>query len=806
MQENLDRPVAIKIISNDLDEADVSFGQRFKNEAKAMAKLNHPGIVKVFDYGQTTNGILYIVMEYIEGTDVSRMIKEQGRLRTEHAMAIAAHVCDALAFAHERGIIHRDIKPANIMVGYDGVVKVADFGLAKMTVDGATLGLTKTGMAMGTLHYMAPESLILGAAVDHRADIYAVGVMLCQMLTGKLPQGVMDPPSEQVPGLDPRFDSIIAKAMSEDRGERYQIIRELRSDLDATLTKPVVKVAAEAAQTPAALTTTARPQRPEGQNNRSPLEKMRVMFSGLPLPVRVGFMLGFLVLVLWITSDFWFRKAPSNSSAKAYKTAKNISPENVPTTGTGLIQATPPANPPSNLSDTDLNAGLISWWKGDGDAKDSAGIHHGILRGNVEFADGLFGKAFRIKESNSYVEVPDSPSLRVTPNSPLTVTAWTYRTTSTMPFHILGKRLDRTTPHYQLGIDQRFPSIPSINEWTFWTLVNSGGKTVVYVNGMPTAARVAFDGDDSAPFEIGAAGNYHGFIGLIDDVRIYNRDLPPYQIEALYRQRPVPASSMSSPSSSASTSTISTQPDPVVTSNSPFTNSLGMKFVPIPSTSNLRCVHETRKQDYAAFAAENLTVDGSWKSPKTASGVAVSFEDSHPVVNVNWDDAKAFCAWLSKKERRSYRLPTDNEWSFAVGIGTAEPPGGTPSDLNQKLKNIYPWGEHWPPPDRTGNYADVFALAKFPTHGVIDGYTDGYGTTAPVMSFPANTLGIHDLGGNVLEWCEDWYNTRQDTRTMRGGAWLGYGNNFLLSSCRYPFAPDTRYMEFGFRCVLINVP
>jgi serine/threonine protein kinase len=120
-------------------------------------KLNHPGIVAVHDFGQTGGGLLYIVMEYVEGTDVSRMIAKEGRLHTEHAMAITAHVCDALAYAHDRGIIHRDIKPANIMVGYDGVVKVADFGLAKMTHSNAS-GLTQSGMAMGTLHYMAPEA------------------------------------------------------------------------------------------------------------------------------------------------------------------------------------------------------------------------------------------------------------------------------------------------------------------------------------------------------------------------------------------------------------------------------------------------------------------------------------------------------------------------------------------------------------------------------------------------------------------------------------------------------------------------
>lgn len=261
-QLNLDRPVAIKILPPGLDEVDESYAERFKNEARAMARLNHPGIVAVHDTGEAADGTRYIVMEYVEGTDVSRMVARQSRLPAEHALAITAHVCDALQYAHERGIIHRDIKPANIMLGYDGVVKVADFGLAKINQGGES-GLTRSGMAMGTLHYMAPETLTLGAAVDHRADLYAVGVMLFQMLTGSLPQGMFEMPSEQVPGTDPRFDAIIIKALRNDRDLRYQSAEALRADLDAILTQPVARVAADDENAPAALPTEARPQRPE---------------------------------------------------------------------------------------------------------------------------------------------------------------------------------------------------------------------------------------------------------------------------------------------------------------------------------------------------------------------------------------------------------------------------------------------------------------------------------------------------------------------------------------------------------------
>ena len=133
-QNSLDRYVAIKILAPQLDDdADAEFAARFKQEAKTMAKFQHPGIVAVHDAGETATGLLYIVMEFIEGTDVAQMLKSQGKLDPAHALAITAHVCDALAYAHEHGVIHRDIKPANIMLNMEGQVKVADFGLAKAT-------------------------------------------------------------------------------------------------------------------------------------------------------------------------------------------------------------------------------------------------------------------------------------------------------------------------------------------------------------------------------------------------------------------------------------------------------------------------------------------------------------------------------------------------------------------------------------------------------------------------------------------------------------------------------------------------
>lgn len=241
VQTNLDRPVAIKILPPGVEEEDPSFAERFKSEAKLMAKLNHPAVVAVYDFGTTAGGQLYFAMEYVDGSDVSQMIAAQGKLSPEHALAITAHVCDALQAAHELGIVHRDIKPANVLLNMKGQVKVADFGLAKVEEHG-NHGLTKAGYAMGTPDFVAPEALMLGIAIDGRADLYAVGVMLYQMLTGIIPRGAFKPASALVQGLDPRFDPIIMKAMQHDRAERHQSAAELRRELDLILTVPFVRI------------------------------------------------------------------------------------------------------------------------------------------------------------------------------------------------------------------------------------------------------------------------------------------------------------------------------------------------------------------------------------------------------------------------------------------------------------------------------------------------------------------------------------------------------------------------------------
>ncbi len=240
------------------------------------------------------------------------------------------------------------------------------------------------------------------------------------------------------------------------------------------------------------------------------------------------------------------------------------------------------------------------------------------------------------------------------------------------------------------------------------------------------------------------------------------------------------------------------------TKAAPFINSLGMKFVPVPGTKVLFCIHETRCDDYAAYEAAVPRVDGSWKQ-KTIDGLPFSARRDHPVVNVNWDDAQAFCAWLSQKEGNRYRLPTDREWSHAVGIGQMEKvPNGTTPELIQMLAGVYPWGGGYPPKtsDQAGNYADMAWKELLRGQRCIDGYDDGFPATAPVMSYKANQLGLFDLGGNAQEWCEDWYDATRTKRVLRGSSWIKSPQSYLLSSYRDGFGPSRRNDSNGFRCVV----
>jgi serine/threonine protein kinase len=552
-QRSLDRFVAIKILPPDFDDGVSGFTERFKREAKAMAHLKHPGIVAVHDAGTTSGGLLYFVMECIEGTDVQKLVTERGRIEPGEALRITGAVCAALAYAHGHGVIHRDIKPSNVMIEADGDVKIADFGLAKSTAPETTL-LTMSNITMGTLDYMPPEALQDAAHADHRADIFAVGVMLYQMLTGKLPRGKYIAPSRLVPGLDKRMDRIVDRALQPERTARYASAGEMGAAL-APISRSIAR--------------------------RAPAVRGAKASRKMPVLLAIS---GIAALAALAHFKPWKNGAP---------------------------RPAPPKSPD-------------------------------VIRGA------------------SHAKAPVTPA--------------------------------------------------------------------------------------------------------------------------------------------------------TATKDAPFVNTLGQEFVPVPGTQALFCRWETRVKDYAEYARVS-TADTEWMVQEK-DGVPVGREPEHPVCALSWDEANAFCKWLTQKENdgeklpkgMQYRLPTDEEWDRAAGLATV--PGATPSEKSGKNDMNFPWGTDFPPPGKVGNYADETFHGKFAQEPDkwIEGYTDGFATTAPVGSFPPNEYGICDLGGNVWEWCGDWFDASRATRVLRGGSWDHFDRGQLLSSHRSKRKPGNRDNNHGFRAVLAPAP
>ncbi|MEX0611881.1 MAG: protein kinase [Pirellulales bacterium] len=235
-QKKLDRQVAIKILPPEIGR-DAAFAERFSREARALARLSHPNIVTIHDVGQAGQ-FYYFVMEYVDGTNLRELIRG-GQIEPQHALAIVQQICDALSYAHSIGIVHRDIKPENILVDRAGKVKIADFGLAKLVgTDAHDISLTGSEQIMGTWRYMAPEQLEGSRDVDHRADIYSLGVVFYELLTGEVPMGRFRPPSEKV-HVDIRVDEVVLKSLEREPERRYQHASQVKSDIAECSAAPI---------------------------------------------------------------------------------------------------------------------------------------------------------------------------------------------------------------------------------------------------------------------------------------------------------------------------------------------------------------------------------------------------------------------------------------------------------------------------------------------------------------------------------------------------------------------------------------
>lgn len=246
-QKQLDRIVALKILPPQVARGP-GFAERFTREARALAKLNHPHIVTLYEFGEADE-LFYFLMEFVDGINLQQLL-QTGRIAANEALAIVPQICDALQFAHQRGIVHRDIKPGNILLSKEGQVKIADFGVAKIVADGldkmaVTKGagksseLTEAGSTLGTPRYMAPEQVAHPLEVDHRADIYSLGVVFYEMLTGELPGKKIEAPSKKVQ-IDVRLDEVVMRALEKTPELRWQTASDLRTQVETIAGTPEI--------------------------------------------------------------------------------------------------------------------------------------------------------------------------------------------------------------------------------------------------------------------------------------------------------------------------------------------------------------------------------------------------------------------------------------------------------------------------------------------------------------------------------------------------------------------------------------
>jgi WD40 repeat protein len=453
----MQRPVALKVI-NRAYTANAAARERFRREVRTAARLSHPHIVATYD-AEDVGDTLFLVMEYVEGTDLGRLVQERGPLPVDRACEYVRQAALGLQYAFEQGMVHRDLKPRNLMLTPDGRVKILDFGLARFASEAASAaGVTGTGVVLGTVDYIAPEQADDAHEADIRCDIYSLGCTLYHLLAGQPPfpagtpiQKVMahvqkkpQPLTELRPDLPEGIMPVLERMMAKNPRDRYQTPAEVAFAL-----KPFT-VATAVARAPR-----SRPRRRATDDGRTVLlEKAPVRFRTRRRFVIAAATLLFLVTGLLgaavyriatdkgelvIQTDSEDVEVVVSKGGKVVKVIDTKSGKHVTLSsgdyelalkdgqegqkvapdkmtlkrgeavlatitrrdkpGDGLTERPPAGKPPD---------GVVAWWRADGNAKDSVGDHHGTLKGGLTFAPGVAGRAFRLDGATRYVEAPRS--------------------------------------------------------------------------------------------------------------------------------------------------------------------------------------------------------------------------------------------------------------------------------------------------------------------------------------------------------------------------------------------------------------
>jgi serine/threonine protein kinase/formylglycine-generating enzyme required for sulfatase activity len=642
------------------DDSEQELLERFYREARSAATLRHPHICPVYDVGDI-GGTHYITMAYIEGQSLSAFVNPAVPQTERQILIAVGKIAQALQAAHDHGIVHRDLKPANIMVDRQGEPVIMDFGLALQARPGEDVRLTQTGMILGSPAYMSPEQVEGDPTkVGPAADQYGLGVILYELLTGKVPfegslASVMGqivtkqptPPSRYCPGLDPRIEVVCLKMLAKNPADRFPSLAAVAQELAAIARNPPVKEPSKPAR-----------RRPVW-NSWKAGALVSAGLVGLLAAVLLYFRVGKTVVEIQIDD-------PGVQVALAGSTV----------TLTGPINQEIKVEPGEN----ELT----------------------ITHGDLKFKTSTFtlekGSKQIVKVSLAGAAVEAKLGDKILPVLPLQGTA-------TASDRVVAKLEDKSRPETQSGT-----SSPEGRQAQSHALTRiSGPALLTFPYGVPLARKAQREWANYVNAPVETTNSIGIKLELVPPGEFAMGPYPGHHVRITH---------------------------PCYFGVYEVTRGQFAQFVAATGFSTLA------ERSRGGSHLENAEMPTKWDAEKKYTWREPGFpqEDDHPVVEITWLDATTFCEWLSQKEGKKYRLPTEAEWEYACRAGTMSRfyNGDDPEDATQ-----------------IGNVADATAKAVFPRWGESVKSSDGFVYTSPVGHFRPNNFGLYDMLGNAAEWCSD---------------------------------------------------